>query len=279
MADLERVHLLGRVAHMYYEQSATQEAIASTLNISRPTVSRLLKEAREEGVVRIIINSPFRYVSDLEIHLMNAFAHLKQVRVLQTSEAGTVARAAASYVGSIVRDGDVIGVSWGYTMDELSQHLPNRSLRGATVVQLNGGVARAGNGTNAHEIVARFGRAFGADTYYLNVPAIVDSAEVRHRMVHEIFNKIDHELAVRCAEGIGIAPPTQSEAPEVSKRMPEVSIDLHSKKPSVESRRVAILAADGYDHAVLSEVKLALKKAGLHPKVVAKFKGQLKGAG
>jgi catalase len=106
----------------------------------------------------------------------------------------------------------------------------------------------------------------------------VDSPEVRHRMVHEIFNKIDHELAVRCAEGIGIAPPTKSEAPDVSKRMPEVSIDNHSKKPALKSRRVAILAADGYDHAVLAEVKLALENAGLHPKVIAKFKGELKGA-
>jgi catalase len=106
----------------------------------------------------------------------------------------------------------------------------------------------------------------------------VDSVEVRHRMVHEIFNKIDHELAVRCAEGIGIEPPTKSEAPDLSQRMPEVSIDNHSKKPALKSRRVAILAADGYDHAMLAEVKLALEKAGLHPKVVAKFKGQLKGA-
>lgn len=106
----------------------------------------------------------------------------------------------------------------------------------------------------------------------------VDSVEVRHRMVHAIFNKIDHDLAVRCAEGIGIEPPTKSEAPETTRLAPEVSVDRHSKKPVLTSRRVAILAADGYDHATLAEVKLALEKAGMHPKVVAKFKNPLKSA-
>lgn len=178
MADLERVHLLGRVAQMYYEQSATQETIAAALNISRPTVSRLLKEAREEGVVQIIINSPFRYVSEVESALLRQFPGLRQARVLQTDEPLVVARAAASYIGSIVRDGDVIGVSWGHTMEDVSGHLPARPLQGATVVQLNGGVARGGTGTNAHEVASRFGRAFGAEVYYLQVPAIVDSPGV-----------------------------------------------------------------------------------------------------
>lgn len=184
MANLERTHLLGRVAHMYYEQSATQEAIAATLNISRPTVSRLLKEAREEGVVQIIINSPFRYVADVESALHKAFPHLRQVRVLRTAESVTVARAAASYVGSVVKDGDLVGVSWGNTMEEMTACLPHRPLTGVTVVQLNGGVARAGTGTNAHEIVRRFGQAFGADVYYLQVPAIVDNPQVGEAFLH-----------------------------------------------------------------------------------------------
>jgi len=183
LADLERVHLLGRVAQMYYEQSATQEAIAASLNISRPTVSRLLKEAREEGVVQIVINSPFRYVSDLELALVQAFPALKQVRVLQGSDGATVARAAATLVGSVVQSGDVVGVSWGNTMAEMAEHLMPKPLRDVTVVQLNGGVARAGTGTNAHEIASRFGEAFGADVYRLQVPAIVDSPEVREVML------------------------------------------------------------------------------------------------
>lgn len=179
MAEAERVQLLTRVAQLYYEQSATQEAIASALRISRPTVSRLLKEAREEGVVRIIINSPFHFVRDLEEELAAAFAHLREVRVLRTPHLNTVARAAGAYVAGVVKDGDIIGVSWGNTMAEIAAHLPNRALRSATVVQLKGAVSRAAHGTNAHEVVTRFGQAFSAEMYYLQVPAVVDTASVR----------------------------------------------------------------------------------------------------
>lgn len=183
MADEQRIHLLGQVAQMYYEQSATQDAIAAALKLSRPTVSRLLKEAREEGVVQIIINTPFRYVPELEADLAASFPGLRHVRVLRTSESSVVARAAAAYLGAILRDGDVIGVSWGNTMEELTNYLPNRVLRQATVVQLNGGVAQAGVGTNATEVAARFGRAFSADVYVLHVPAVVDNDQVREALL------------------------------------------------------------------------------------------------
>lgn len=183
MADDERMHLLARVAQMYYEQSATQEAIAASLSLSRPTISRLLREAREEGVVQFVINTPFRFAADLEQELLQAFPHLRQVQVLRTADMATVTRAAAAFVGRIVKDGDLIGVSWGNTMADMTAHLPNRHLNGVTVVQLNGGVARAGAGTNAHEIVTGFGRAFGAEMYYLQVPAIVDSPMVREALL------------------------------------------------------------------------------------------------
>lgn len=208
MADEERLHLLAQVAQMYYEQSATQEAVATALNISRPTVSRLLKEAREEGVVQIIINSPFRFVSDLELELLQAFPHLRQAKVVRTTDSGTVARAAAIHVASLLKDGDVIGVSWGNTMAEMTAYLPNRTLKRATVVQLNGGVARAGAGTNAHEIVSRFGQALGADMYYLQVPAVVDNTTVRDAFLQNRETAGVLELARRASVAVyGIGAP------------------------------------------------------------------------
>lgn len=211
MADEQRIQLLTRVAQMYYEQSATQEAIASSLNLSRPTVSRLLKEAREEGVVQIIINSPFRQVADLEQELIQAFPHLRQAVVIRTAESATVARAAAAFIGTILKDGDVVGVSWGNTMEEITGYLPLRRLQGATVVQLNGGVARPGAGTNAHEIVSRFARSFGAEAYYLQVPAVVDSAAMREVFLQHSETARVLDLARRANVAVyGIGAPQSS---------------------------------------------------------------------
>jgi deoxyribonucleoside regulator len=186
-----RLFLLGRVARMYYEDGATQEAIATELKLSRPTVSRLLKEAREEGVVQIIIRHPLRFVPVLENEIRAAFPYLRRVIVVAPPTeamaspeltAQGVARAAADYISSVVESGDIVGVSWGNTMEMLTLHLPQKPVRRATVVQLNGGVSRAATGTNAQEVAQRFGRAFGAQVYYLTVPAIVDSAGLREAL-------------------------------------------------------------------------------------------------
>jgi catalase len=47
-------------------------------------------------------------------------------------------------------------------------------------------------------------------------------------------------------------------------------------KTSIQSRRVAIIAADGYNHEELMAVKTALKNAGAQAEIVAKVLGTLK---
>jgi catalase len=106
----------------------------------------------------------------------------------------------------------------------------------------------------------------------------VESYEVRHRMIHEIFNRVDHQLARRAAEGIGVPPPSKDEAKAVQKRVPEVGVE-HQKKPGVKTLKVAILAAEGFDHGDLKTVREALESAGARTKVVSKFLGTLKGEG
>jgi catalase len=106
----------------------------------------------------------------------------------------------------------------------------------------------------------------------------VESYEVRHRMIHEIFNRVDHELAKRAAEGIGVPPPEQGVAKPVSKRAPEVSVE-HQKKPGVRTLKVAILAADGVDYGSFMAVRQAIEDAGARTKVVSKFLGTLKADG
>ena len=46
------------VARLYYEKDRTQNEIAEIYRISRPMVSKLLKEAKEEGIVKITIAAP-----------------------------------------------------------------------------------------------------------------------------------------------------------------------------------------------------------------------------
>lgn len=184
-AEQQRLVLMAQVAQLYYEQGATQEHIASQLKLSRPTVSRLLKEAREEGIVQITVRSPLAYVPELEGALVRAFPALRRA-VVAAGGAGLSAalvrrnlgRVAAEYIQAHVRDGDLVGVTWGHTMEEVSARLQPRPRQGVTVVQLNGGVSRVGEGSNAGVVVHRFGRAFAAVAHHLPVPAVLASPDL-----------------------------------------------------------------------------------------------------
>lgn len=49
----DKIERLSKVARMYYEDDQTQGEIADVLHVSRPLVSRMLREARDIGIVEI----------------------------------------------------------------------------------------------------------------------------------------------------------------------------------------------------------------------------------
>ena len=50
--------LLAQVASLYYEDRLTQDEIARRVGTSRSTISRMLGQAREIGVVEIVVHYP-----------------------------------------------------------------------------------------------------------------------------------------------------------------------------------------------------------------------------
>ena len=72
-AQSDRVRDALTAAHLYYMQDLTMEAIASELNTSRSSVSRLLKAARETGLVEIQIKSPLDKISRVQNDLRDRY--------------------------------------------------------------------------------------------------------------------------------------------------------------------------------------------------------------
>jgi len=53
MTQLDELRLIAKISRLYYERNWTQPDIADRLQLSQATVSRMLKRARREGIVRI----------------------------------------------------------------------------------------------------------------------------------------------------------------------------------------------------------------------------------
>ena len=171
-------------AKMYYLMDYSQQEIANSLQISRPTVSRLLQQAKEEGIVEIRINDPSENCRKLEQELEERFGLKKAVVAYapmyeEKLIKPLLGKTAATYLSGIVKDGDVIGTVWGTTIYQVSAHLEHQPLSDVSIVQLKGGVSHSDKQTYASETLHLFEKAFNAVSYQLPIPAIVDQVVVK----------------------------------------------------------------------------------------------------
>ncbi|MFT3970576.1 MAG: sugar-binding domain-containing protein [Micropruina sp.] len=112
----DHIGLLLDVSRRYYLEGQTQAEISKDAMFSRATVSRLLSEAKDRGIVQIRIGHPLERVVDAERALVRSFG-LKQARVADPADPSSsqqeVARCAADLLVENSPENAVITVSNG----------------------------------------------------------------------------------------------------------------------------------------------------------------------
>jgi deoxyribonucleoside regulator len=183
------LRLLVRVSEMYYQEKLTQQQIAAALGLSRPKISRLLKAAEDRGIVQIRIINPLGETSALEEELCRRF-NLKEAVVALCGggrdSKRAIGEAAAAYLERNVCAGNILGVSWGTTLQEMVNCLhPDGRCPDLTVFQMLGGVGQAEGDYHANELARRIAEAFGGRWYPLPAPVVVSSSQVRDALLAE----------------------------------------------------------------------------------------------
>jgi len=207
---------MARVAWYYYRDERTQEAIGRALGMSRQRVMRVLKRAQKQAVLEIRINHASAELLDLESSLKQRF-ELADALVTASGSAdeavAEVARAAADYLARTLRAGDILGTSWGATLHQVARFLPRRTVRGLTVVVLNGALARGPADMNAFDLAGTTAERFGGRPVFLLVPTIVDSPAICRSIVSDRTVSEVLKLGRRATKAIfGIGIPSDNAA-------------------------------------------------------------------
>jgi DNA-binding transcriptional regulator LsrR (DeoR family) len=179
------LYLLSKVSTLYYLRDQTQQEIAERLRLSRPAVSRLLRDAQTHGIVQITISPPRGLHIDLESRLEEQFG-LGVVRIVPT-EPGTgadllrrqIGAAAAAFLSRTVHPGDTIGMAWGTTLSAMVQSMAPMATEGVHIVQTLGGIGPPAAEAYAAELVRRLAQLLGAVPVLFPVPGVVATTEVR----------------------------------------------------------------------------------------------------
>jgi catalase len=94
----------------------------------------------------------------------------------------------------------------------------------------------------------------------------VRNKQVKQRIV-DMFNRVDHFLATQIALNVGATPPT---APASSASFaPSPALSQENTPKSAATRKVAVLAGNGFNYDELSQVLETLKAAGVHAEIVS----------
>ena len=218
-ASSESRTLLVRAARMYYLEHATQAEIATTLGTSRPTVSRLLADARAAGIVRIEIHDdPPDASGELAARLQERLS-LRGVHLGPDAQSPYLGQALGPGVAAALKEasltsGDVLLVSSGATIYEVAQHeLP--SLPGVVVAPTVGGVDEPEAYYQTNELARSIAARINGIPQFLYAPAMPSEALYPALMEDPFINRVTSHWADAGAAllGIGAPPVTRSSTP------------------------------------------------------------------
>ncbi|MDC3424571.1 sugar-binding transcriptional regulator [Aquibacillus sp. 3ASR75-11] len=188
MLNWEERRQLVKVATLYYNDGWTQEQIAKKFGVSRPVISKSLQKAKEVGIIEVFIKDESVHTVNLEQSLEKKF-NLTDVVVVSISSltpdmiTQSVAQAGAYYLSKKMKGVKTIGVSWGTTLSALVNEYPYELREGVKVVPLEGGMGRKRVEIHANQIAYELAKKISGTCSYLYAPAIVETQELRERLM------------------------------------------------------------------------------------------------
>ncbi|MDZ7690785.1 MAG: sugar-binding transcriptional regulator [Balneolaceae bacterium] len=183
--------MLSKVSFLYYDEDYNQQEIADRLHLSRPKVSRLLKQARKQGIVQISVVTPNANFVELENALEKKYG-LKEVVLVESDEQSSthfikrqIGSAAAEYLHRTVKEGDLIGVTWGTTLQAMIDAMRPKLINDLHVVQALGGVGAPEAKAHAADISRRLSQILDAKLTLLPAPGIVGSVQAKEVLLND----------------------------------------------------------------------------------------------
>jgi len=219
MARIDELRLMAKVARMYYTRGLNQTQICERLDIHQSTVSRLLKKAEQEGIVRITVSLPSGSHTEVEDALETAYGLHDAIVVDCLEDEDQIARdlgaAAAFYLETTLKPNDVIGISsWSASLLSMVDCLhPNPRSRTEQVVQILGGVGNPNASFHATTLTRRLATLIGATATLLPAPGVVGTSDAKRVLLRDPFVRqaIDLFDSITLAlVGIGSVEPSKA---------------------------------------------------------------------
>ncbi|HDI3211638.1 TPA: sugar-binding transcriptional regulator [Vibrio cholerae] len=197
--SVESTDLLTEIAISYYQDGATQEEISKKYTISRAKVGRLLKQARDEGIVEITVKYHPVFSAKIEQRLIERFGVRRALIALDQpndeAQRQQVAGLVSNYLTSTLKNGMVVTVGQGRNVSAVAHHVGVITPRDCKFVCSIGGIHPRGGMFNADHICRQLAKKYGGSSETLYAPAYAENPEQKRVFMQNSTVKQTLDLA------------------------------------------------------------------------------------
>lgn len=183
----QEYELLTEIAVAYYCDEITQEEIANKFGLSRIKVGRLLKRAKEEGIVEINVRYHPVFSTQLEKQLKERFPVSRALIALdhhdEEEQRRQVASLVSAYLNNILKDNVVVAVGQGRNVASVAESSGVIQGRDCRFICGIGGTHRPGDVINADHISRLLAKKFGGSSESLYAPAYVENIQLKELLL------------------------------------------------------------------------------------------------
>lgn len=196
----ENKELLTQIALSYYEYQQTQEEIAKQFNLSRIKVGRLLKQAREEGIVEINVKYHPVLSNNLEKKLMDAFGLGRALIAVDSpddkEQRQLISSLVINFLSHQLQENMTIAVGQGRNVAAVANHIGVFPEKRCKFISAIGGTLRNGENIDSDHISRNLAKKFNGVSETLYAPAYVETAQLKQAI---LANKIVQETYKKAA--------------------------------------------------------------------------------
>jgi DNA-binding transcriptional regulator LsrR (DeoR family) len=179
-----------QIAEMYYDHDMTQDKIAALVGISRPSVSRLLDEAKRRKLVEVIIHKTVPKNKDLSDKIRKHFGIQTCVVTEGTGPSPLMlkncVKAAGDFFYNILQDGMIVTIPCGEAVNLFADILaPKQTYHNVHIAKSVGWRSTGNAKHDGMETARKIARKLGAKYSNIHAPAFVESTIVRDYLLKE----------------------------------------------------------------------------------------------
>jgi DNA-binding transcriptional regulator LsrR (DeoR family) len=193
----ERKEILTKVSYLYYVLDKNQDEISQELGIHRSTVSRMVKQAKDENIVTIQIKDLDLGRYQLEEYIKEKYKLKRVIIVPYIKNTSTeekdfmLARESAFQMKQIIQNNQIIGVSWGSTLAKAIEQIKIKKDSHATFVPIVGGPSHINSKYHVNTLVYELANRFGGKSIFVNSSVIQETKQIHDEILQsKYFNEL-----------------------------------------------------------------------------------------